>query len=286
MAIESSSKPWAASADALFLGMYGPGGGREFRLNGNIAIDKTDATFNLVLGDPCCPIASDVPVQYSTSMGDNDPLLNPVDLAGIDQVYLRKETADTTVVDDDVLSLRRASVLLCDAQGGLRLWRKEALLNFSDETGLQQWLGEIEPPTCHISIRLTRVRHHPTGSHSAGRNWILSFGAGTDDDYEVLLPPYFYGASTYKDWDLEFDRTNRIAIVGCCGHPQTVTLHGYAYERDWWTPDETDMKEYHVVACEKGVVSQSGSLDVVVQGWQNHQSTISFEYELTCSCQD
>ncbi|MDX6444663.1 MAG: hypothetical protein QOH71_1737 [Blastocatellia bacterium] len=286
VSFETSAKWWSPTADALFLGVYGPGGGREFRLNGDIPINQPDKAFSLVLGDPCCPTPNDVPVQYSTGMGDNDPLLNPVELDRIDHVYVRKETADSTSANDDVLALQGANVLLCDTEGRLGLWRRDALLNFSDEAGLQQWLGQIDPPTCHISIRLTRVRHQPSGAHSAGRNWIFSFSAGSNDDYEQLLPPYSYGASTYKDWDLAFDRTKHIAVVGCCGHPQTVVLHGYAYERDWWSPDETSMDQYHVVACEKGTVSQSGSLDVVVQGWQNHQSTISFDYDLSCSCGD
>jgi hypothetical protein len=286
VSFNTSSQWWSPTNDALFLGVYGTGGGREFRLNGDIQVNQPDKAFSLVLGDPCCPTPNDVPVQYSTGMGDNDPLLNPVELDDIDHVYLRKETTDSTSANDDVLVLQGASVLLCDTEGRLRLWRRDAMLNFSDETGLQQWLGEIAPPTCHVTIRLTRVRHHPSGAHAAGKNWTFVFRAGTDDDWEALLNAYYYEAPTKKDWDLEFDRSKHVAFVGCCGHPQTLVVVGFASERDIFDPDENQVNQYFTVACEKGSVAESRSLDVTITGILNHESIISFDYDLTCTCVD
>jgi hypothetical protein len=92
--LKTGNQSWAASADKIFLGLYGMAGGREFRLDGSMKLNATDQEHRMVLGVICCDASGYQQVQYSTALGDNDPLLSPLGLDSVRYAYIRKETAD------------------------------------------------------------------------------------------------------------------------------------------------------------------------------------------------
>jgi hypothetical protein len=285
--LETASNWWAPSADAFFLGVHGDGGGREFRLNGNVQLSQTSNKLLLVLGDACCKTQADLQVQYSTGLGDNDPLLNPIDLQTVRYVYLRKETTDSTTVNDDALALSKASVLLCDTDGTLRRFRKTGKIGFSDEVGLQHWLGEVSPPTCQIYVRLKEIRHHRHGTYSAGKNWGFSFGADVSGDPTNIISGLTHQGPTNLDWGFSVDRTVTISIPGCCGQTRSIVIHGAADEGDVFHNDKAELTKEITVQCNKDATTVSDHLELIVQGnIKSHQSLITFEYDVTSVCVD
>jgi hypothetical protein len=227
--LKTGNQSWAASADKIFLGLYGMAGGREFRLDGSMKLNATDQEHRMVLGVTCCDAPGYQQVQYSTALGDNDPLLSPLDLGSVRYAYIRKETADSTSTNDDVLVLNSISVLLCDADGGVKRFSKRGKINFSDEVGLQHWLAEVDPPTCHVTIVLKRVRHEKAAKHRAGDDWYLNFSAGPPGNHTTYLyisHPYKSGDSWVKDYNM----SKSWKYPGCCGHPQPLSIYAKAEE--------------------------------------------------------
>ncbi|HEY0413277.1 MAG TPA: hypothetical protein VGD66_09050 [Allosphingosinicella sp.] len=277
---------WASSSDKVFLGLHGSNGGREFRLDGDLNLGNPGDERKLVLGMSCCDAPGYQQVQYSTGMADNDPLLAPIDLGSVRYVYVRKETADTTVVNDDVLSLSSVTVLLCDAEGAVRRFAKRGKINFSDETGLQHWLGEVEPPTCHVSIVLKRIRHEKSAKHRAGNEWVFTFSAGPLGNNESYLDNYHLKRKE-DSWDEPFNRTASWSFPGCCGHPQAMSIYGKAVEEDDLTRDDVGEWTREITApCSSGSSVESAELQLSVKGIKNHESLVTFEYDVISTCLD
>jgi hypothetical protein len=212
--------------------------------------------------------------------------LSPLDLGSVRYAYIRKETADSTSTNDDVLVLNSISVLLCDADGGVKRFSKRGKINFSDEVGLQHWLAEVDPPTCHVTIVLKRVRHEKAAKHRAGDDWYLNFSAGPPGNHTTYLyisHPYKSGDSWVKDYNM----SKSWKYPGCCGHPQPLSIYAKAEEEDSvlladvgeWTREIT-------APCSSGSSTESAELQLSVKGIKNHESLVTFEYDVISTCLD
>ncbi|MDX6444662.1 MAG: hypothetical protein QOH71_1736 [Blastocatellia bacterium] len=283
--LRTGTQSWAATGDKIFLGIHGTAGGREFRLDGSLKLNQANQDHRMVLGVTCCDTPGYQQVQYSTALGDNDPLLSPLDLASVRYVYVRKETADSTSTNDDVLVLNNISVLLCDADGGVRRFAKRGKINFSDEVGLQHWLAEVDPPTCQVTIVLKRIRHEKAAKHTAGNSWAFTFSAGPPDNHASYLNNY--NLKEKKDsWDKEFNRTASWKYPGCCGHAQTLSIYGKAVEDDIGHDDVGEWTREITAPCHSGTSTESAELQLSVKGIKNHESLITFEYDVISTCLD
>jgi hypothetical protein len=65
-----------------------------------------------------------------------------------------------------------------------------------------------------------------------------------------------------------------------------VQVWGFAWERDIFDPDAAFTPQDFAVQCQKGTIAEARSVDVTVTGILNHQSIVSFDYDLTCTCLD
>lgn len=287
--ISTASDWWSPTSDALFLGIYGKSGGREFRLNGEAQIASTDEEFTLVLGNPCCPVANPIQVQYSNPGEDNHPLLNPIEQSHVDYVYLRKETADSTSTNDDFLALDLVSVLLCDVDGQLRRFRKGGELNFADEVGLKHWLREVPPPRCLITVALHAISHEDEAQLPAGRNWFLDFGAGLTYNSNNMIDDVHHHVSVADrdEWTFGITASRSIIVEGCCGQTVEVVAAGFAREKDTWPfPDDTGQNHtHHNVQCGPERKTSEHKLDVIVDGdSKRRKSKITYHYTITSQC--
>lgn len=288
--LDTASDWWSPTRDALFLGVYSKQGGREFRLNGAIDLNVDDLEITLALGTSCCPTDSDVQVQYSTGLGVNDPLLNPIRLEDVEFVYLRKETAESTSVNDDQYKLDGVSVLMCDGGGNLRRFRKDFEINFSDEAGLQHWLGETSPPVCAITVTLRLLEHKDEDKKPAGFKWDFNFGMRFAGQTHNILPKDYRIKIRRKDepdeWHRHFNLSHTVYSVGCCGQTPEIEVFGDATELDWTSRDDYgSAHRHHKVACDHAPATTTGNFDFLVKGQSsNRKSRIFFTYDITTQC--
>lgn len=285
---ETASYFWSPTKDKFFVGVYGEAGGLEFRLNGDFAIDQPSEKHNIALGDICCDAPGYLQVQYSTNYGDNDPKLNPIDLASVRYVYLRKETDDSTGANDDVLTLNGATVLLCDDAGNNRRFRKRGKLVFSDEAGLQHWIGEIDPPGCTITVTLKRIIHEvPKGKKAAGNHWHIDFGAGPYEIRDNILSGYSPANVPKGNWVREINDSTSYFVPGCCGQPRQVHLYGSATEGDIFKDDKGEASGTWTTPCGTTSSTQSEKLTFTVEGDVGKRvSKFTFEFDITSVCND
>lgn len=287
--LETASDWWSPTADALFLGIYSENGGREFRLNGDVQLNSPNQDISLVLGDGCCRDDTEIQVQYSQNMQVNDPRLNPIVLSDVKFVYLRKETADSTSVNDDQFKLDRATILLCSTDGRLRRFRKTRNINFSDEGGLQHWLGEISPPKCRVTVRLKTLYHNDEAKNPAGYNWEFDFGARVNGSTSYILNDHPIKIKRRKEpdeWHRHFDQAVSFDVIGCCGQTIPIEVFGSAVEFDW--PDADDKGSghtHHTVTCSDQATTIDGTVEFIVDAkFKNRKSKIKFEYCVTSVC--
>lgn len=289
--LDTSVDWWAPTKDALFLGVYSKHGGREFRLNGEVDLNVTDQTITLALGTPCCKTGEEVQVQHSTNGGVNDPLLNPIRLSDVDFVYLRKETAESTSVNDDQYKLDACTVLLCNGKGGLRKFTKHNNINFSDEGGLQHWMREVSAPTCYITVKLKAIYHNDMAKRPAGFEWYFDFGFKLNGTVHKILDNKFIKINRWKEpdeWERWFEKSITIPIVGCCGTKHEIEVYGNATEDDhpWWAQDDYgEAHEHHAISCTKTPSTIQPTLEYIVDGnANNRKSKIKMWYEITSVC--
>lgn len=281
---------WAPTKDALFLGVYSKYGGREFRLNGDTDLNIQNQEISLVLGTPCCKSGDEVQVQYAFNGGVNDPTLNPINLQDVEFVYLRKETADSTNVNDDQYKLDSCSVLLCDGHGGLRKFAKSSNINFSDEGGLQHWLREVAPPTCNITVKLKAIYHNDEAQRPAGYDWYFDFGFILNGNtYNILNDHYIKikRKNEPDEWESWFEKSITIPIVGCCGTQHDLEVFGSAREDDPWPfpDDHGGTHDHHTISCNPTPSTIQPTLEYIVDGNSNRRkSKIKMWYEVTSVC--
>lgn len=310
------SQWWAPSKDALFLGVYGTNGGREFRLKieDNSQTENSDKPMVLTLGKPCCKSDADIPVLYSIDQGINDPLLNPIALRAIEfptfkddtqlQVYLRKETADSTTVNDDALVLAYVNVLLCSENGDMRRFKKLKNINFSDEAGLQHWLTEVSPPTCHVRVELTGIHqeHADQPGKSAGRHWDLDFGSAlgtsiSSYNSKNMLDNHRHVVDRKHSphWKLGVYKARNFSMTACCGSTLAITLGAAAHELDSIGKREKPFdgvhdfgagQATHQVTCNTTPVTEQHSLSFIVdeQASSQRKSKLTYFYNITAYC--
>ena len=283
--LDTSSDWWSPTSDKLFLGIYSAKGGREFRLNKGISFSQPMTEYEFGLGKPCCTNGTDIPlVEQSTSMGVNDPMLNPIELSDIRFVYLRKETDDSTQTNDDWLKLDSATVLLCDSEGNLRQFAKRRNINFADEGGLQHWLGEIPPPRCRFVLVINKVTHTSIGKNRAGNVWRFDFGANANGVQLVGLDnAYIKRKLDYWEWFV--NAYDQHYFVGCCGQKIKVTVTGKGCEQDLFNDDCGDAYKHHTITCTEDGVVVDDYLEFDVQGDnKNRKSRIRMDYRIVAVC--
>ena len=243
----------------------------------------------LVLGQGCCTDGSETQVQYSQNLQVNDPLLNPIVLEDVNFVYLRKETADSTTVNDDQYKLDLASVLLCDNNGGLRRFKKQRNINFSDEGGLQHWLGEVAPPKCRVTVLLKAIYHKDEAKNPAGYNWEFDFKASVNGSTQNILNNESIKIKKKDEpdeWHRHFDEAVSFDIIGCCGQKPTVNIFGNATELDFWDPDDygSDTASHQVTCTPEGNKIE-GELNFIVDAkFKKRKSRIRYEYCIISRC--
>lgn len=295
--LETANQWWAPSADALFLGVHGQSGGREFRLNNDVQFNQADNEFVLRLGQPCCD-TDGVLLNWSQGGGDLDPMLNPIELSTVEHVYLRKETADSTSTNDDVLVFTQATILFCDTQGNMRRFRKAGEINFSDETGLQHWLREVPAPYCEISIHLHKIEQESIGKKPAGRRWLFDFGYGIDTAptfYEnVLSSGDDDPGSSHKEpiktrdyFELHLDLPTYVATFeGCCGQTVTLQFTGRAEQTEFISTHDIGWNhEFLNIPCGSSRTTTSHALSFTVEGANdNRKSKITFHFTVSSIC--
>ena len=283
--LDTSSDWWSPTADKLFLGVYSKKGGREFRLNKGVTFGQPSSEYEFGLGTPCCTDGVDIPlVEHSTGFGVNDPRLNPIDIKEVGFVYLRKETDDSTTINDDWLVLDSATVLLCDDEGNLRQFAKRRNINFSDEGGLQHWLGEIPPPRCRFKLIIDKVTHTSIGRNRAGNVWRFDFGADANGVSLVGMDnAYFKKKQDYWEWFVSAEDEH--FFVGCCGQQIKVTVKGKACEQDLFNDDCGEAHKHHTVTCTYEGVVVDDYLEFEVQGDnKNRKSRIRMDYRIVAVC--
>ena len=299
--LEVQSEWWAPSKDALFLGVYSSNGGREFRLKteSNAQTQSPKEKIVLTLGDSCCKSGEEIPVIGANDF--NHPLLNPISLRSIEHptkrddaalfVYLRKETADSTSTNDDWLVLNKAKVLLCDKNGDLRQFQKQKNINFSDESGLQHWLTEVEPPRCLITVTLTHVTGVKSSGYkrNAGRKWNLNFGAeinGSTNDHNMLNDHNHQVSSNLADdWTTGSVYSQKsVTIIGCCGGSHLINIKGKASEKDPTEIDTATDNAQHTINCNSNFEEQEHQLTFSVIDNRRRATDITFHYKITAVC--
>jgi hypothetical protein len=293
--LKISPSSWAGTKDALFLGFHGLSGGREFRLNELTQVSISNSTVKLKLGLGCCS-TNEAQVNYSAPgalpPADNDPALIPQELVSIQYVYLRKETDDISsgTDNDDMLTLERAKVLLCDGSGALRQFRLKGEINFSDQVGLQHWLPEVAPPRCKVDVRLVEIRHRDIRTKPAGGEWFFSFGAGPAangnppfnivQDYSITVP------TNADEWTRSIGVGTSFEVVGCCGQTVEIRTSAGALENDLIADDWGGEFGLIVTKCSP---QPSPSLHEVVANVYDANiprgaSEITFVYSVTAIC--
>ncbi|MGC1494611.1 MAG: hypothetical protein WA790_02295 [Sulfitobacter sp.] len=286
---ETPNASVSPSGDKLFLGIYSKYGGREFRVNYGVDINLANASYEIGLGSPCCASDNIYIVDKSTGGGVNDPTLNPLNLKDVKFIYLRKETADSSPVDDNWLMITNASVLLCDGRGGLRRFAiRDQVLNFCDEGGLQHWLPETEPPQVKITLATPKVSHFTKGGKRVGDNWKVNLSAsvkGQTINNPLSLKPNENG----DNWEFKNRSIDTIDVRGCCGETFDVVIDGWARERDFFSKDEfgSAVQTIQVTSMPVGTsgASVSGSIEVEVKKTNGKRTSyIQFDYKLTAEC--
>lgn len=140
---------FSGTFDNIYLGVYGRGGGGEFRLDVANFNDFQHASKNVfVLGDVwetgataggLLPIGS----KAADNPGLNYPPSRYIDLDLVDYVYLRK--GDTRKGDtDDAYRLQNIDVALYSTSGGTKKRAfAAAAVQLGNESGHQVWLREL-----------------------------------------------------------------------------------------------------------------------------------------------
>jgi len=281
---------WSDTNDAVYVGVYGTQGGREFRIDvenfSEFATPNSLQTFSL--GQICCRDGSELSVLLSTGKSINDPAAIPLDMDSVQFVYLRKEEHHTAL-SDDWLILDLAEVLLCDDSGSLRRFRQNRQMHFWYESGLQHWLPEVEPPKCIVTVTLDSIEHKDQAKKPAGFDWYFNFGASINGQWKPLATEYHYKPNKKRnpdEWRQPIGSAQSWEIVGCCPQNIDISLRGDAREADWPSKDDFGSGSSAMqVNCTHDGSRTTGQIAFQVEGEnKNKKSQITFNYSVTAVC--
>lgn len=158
--------PPSDTEDALYLGVYGSSGGREFPLDVQGYEEfQPGEDVKLNIGGLCHWQANQNPhiVTASTGGAANDPAIDNIDLDSVEFVYLRKNLGSAQGLDDE-LKLSRADVWLCDGSKE-RYFSKSVRMFFGYEYGAKHWLvgrSAGDHPVvkrCHAKVVLSSIQY-------------------------------------------------------------------------------------------------------------------------------
>ena len=153
--LATGTSPRAGTNDALYLGVSGTQGGREFPLDAAFFDDfERRSRVRYALGEVWEESALAGAKQPKMSKADwNDPSYFHVRLAAIDRVYLRKQCGRRRG-DDDAYHLDELEVSLYGAPGVKRVFRSASAIWLGIEYGAQVWLPEADPASFSVSRRV------------------------------------------------------------------------------------------------------------------------------------
>jgi hypothetical protein len=140
--LKTGAARYAGTDDALYLGVSGSAGGREFPFDVQWFDDAqrgSDEKYAFgEVWEPAALAGARAPRMAATDW--NDPKLSYVGFTGIDRVYLRKQAGRST---DDAYQLDLIEVTLYGDTGQRRTFRSTTALWLGLEYGLQVWIPEI-----------------------------------------------------------------------------------------------------------------------------------------------
>jgi len=146
--LATGTHPRAGTDDALYVGVSGTLGGREFPLDVERKNDfERDTRVKYLLGEVWEKDILDGAVTPSGAKGGrNDPVLFSIGFAEIDRVYLRKQTARSAPLDD-AFQLDEIEVVLYGEAKQRRVFRTSDAIWLGVAFGGQVWLAEVPPDT-------------------------------------------------------------------------------------------------------------------------------------------
>lgn len=141
--------------DALYVGVSGTAGGREFPLDTALFDDfERRSRVRYALGEIWEEEALVGARAPKMSKADwNDPAYFHVGLREVDRVYLRKQCGRRKA-DDDAYQLDEIEVALYGAAGDKRTFRSASAIWLGLEYGAQVWLPEVDPGVFSVSRRV------------------------------------------------------------------------------------------------------------------------------------
>ena len=140
--------------DALYLGVYGTGGGREFPLDVKWFDDfERRSKVRYALGEVWDEDALVGTKKPHMSHDDwNDPKLFYVGFEQIDRVYLRKHEGARRP-SDDAYELDEIEVALYGEEPAKRVFRCTTGIWLGKEYGSQVWIPEVDPASLSVELR-------------------------------------------------------------------------------------------------------------------------------------
>jgi hypothetical protein len=143
--LATGTVPRSGTNDALYVGVSGTQGGREFERRSRV---------RYALGEVWEGEALAGARQPKMAKADwNDPTYFHVGLAGVDRVYLRKQCGRRRG-DDDAYHLDEIEVALYGGPGEKRVFRSASAIWLGLEYGAQVWLPEVDPASLSVSHRI------------------------------------------------------------------------------------------------------------------------------------
>ena len=142
--LKTGSARYAGTDDALYLGVAGVAGGREFPLDVRWFDDAERVSdVKYALGDVWDESAVVGARQPKLADRDwNDPKLFYIGFDGIDRVYLRKQVGNRS---DDAYQLDTIEVALFGEEPSRRSFRSATAIWLGAEYGYQVWIPERDP---------------------------------------------------------------------------------------------------------------------------------------------
>ena len=153
--LATGTAPKSGTDDALYVGISGSDGGREFPLDTAFFDDfERRSRVRYALGEvweESALVGAKVPKLAKASW--NDPTYFHVGLSGIDRVYLRKQCGRRSR-SDDAYHLDEIEVALYGPAGDKRMFRSASAIWLGLEYGAQVWLPEVPPGSFSVSRRV------------------------------------------------------------------------------------------------------------------------------------
>jgi hypothetical protein len=140
--------------DAIYVGVSGTQGGREFPLDVAWFDDfERRSRVKYVLGEIWEPDEAAGAREPRMSKSEwNDPALSYIGFQGIDRVYLRKQSGRRRA-DDDAWEMDEAEIILYGDPGEKRVFRSNTALWLGVQYGTTVWIPEVDPASRSVSLR-------------------------------------------------------------------------------------------------------------------------------------